>query len=118
MTRLKPLAIGVLFVTLLGCQNTTPSNQEAPLSPTKDDTYSSLINTSSQSDLAYEIVKSLTVEVGPRIAGSKGDKRAVAWAETKFAELGFDKFIKNRFAYVIGSEDLLMQRLSPPFHKA
>ncbi len=31
MTRLKPLAIGVLFVTLLGCQNTTPSNQEAPL---------------------------------------------------------------------------------------
>lgn len=95
MTRLKPLAIGVLFVTLLGCQNTTPSNQEAPLSPTKDDTYSSLINTSSQSDLAYEIVKSLTVEVGPRIAGSKGDKRAVAWAETKFAELGFDKVYKE-----------------------
>jgi len=95
MTRLKPLAIGVLFVTLLGCQNTTPSNQEAPLSPTKDDTYSSLINTSSQSDLAYEIVKSLTVEVGPRIAGSKGDKRAVAWAETKFAELGFDKIYKE-----------------------
>ena len=95
MTRLKPLAIGVLFVTLLGCQNTTPSNQEAPLYPTKDDTYSSLINTSSQSDLAYEIVKSLTVEVGPRIAGSKGDKRAVAWAETKFAELGFDKIYKE-----------------------
>mgnify|MGYP001601194757 FL=1 len=95
MTRLKPLALGVLFVTLLGCQNTTPSNQEAPLSPTKDDTYSSLINTSSQSDLAYEIVKSLTVEVGPRIAGSKGDKRAVAWAETKFAELGFDKIYKE-----------------------
>ena len=95
MTRLKPLAIGVLFVTLLGCQNTTPFNQEAPLSPTKDDTYSSLINTSNQSDLAYEIVKSLTVEVGPRIAGSKGDKRAVAWAETKFAELGFDKIYKE-----------------------
>lgn len=95
MTSLKPLAIGTLFVTLLGCQNTTPSNQEAPLSSTKNDTYSSLINTSSQSDLAYEIVKSLTVEVGPRIAGSKGDKRAVAWAETKFAELGFDKIYKE-----------------------
>jgi hypothetical protein len=40
-------------------------------------------------------VKSLTVEVGPRIAGSQGDKRAVAWAEAKFNELGFDKVYKQ-----------------------
>ncbi|MDG1121063.1 MAG: M20/M25/M40 family metallo-hydrolase [Glaciecola sp.] len=54
-----------------------------------------LIAHSQQSDLAFDIVKSLTVEVGPRIAGSKGDKRAVAWAEAKFAELGFDKIYKQ-----------------------
>ena len=54
-----------------------------------------LISHSQQSDLAFNIVKSLTVEVGPRIAGSKGDKRAVAWAEAKFAELGFDKIYKQ-----------------------
>lgn len=48
-------------------------------------------NLSEQSQLAYDIVKSLTVEVGPRIAGSKADKRAVAWAEAKLNELGFDK---------------------------
>jgi hypothetical protein len=50
---------------------------------------------SEQSDLAYDIVKSLTVEVGPRIPGSDGDKRAVAWAEAKFDELGFDKVYKQ-----------------------
>ena len=50
---------------------------------------------SQQSDLAHEIVKSLTVEVGPRIPGSKGDKAAVAWAEAKFKTLGFDKVYKQ-----------------------
>jgi Zn-dependent M28 family amino/carboxypeptidase len=50
---------------------------------------------SQKSGLSYQIVKSLTVEVGPRIAGSQGDKRAVAWAEAKFNELGFDKVYKQ-----------------------
>lgn len=50
---------------------------------------------SEKSGLAYEIVKSLTVEVGPRIPGSKADKRAVAWAEAKFNQLGFDKVYKQ-----------------------
>jgi Iap family predicted aminopeptidase len=43
------------------------------------------------SSLAYSIVESLTVEVGPRIAGSEGDKRAVVWAQDKLKSLGFDK---------------------------
>ncbi len=38
---------------------------------------------------AYGIVRSLTVEVGPRLAGSQGDRRAVAWATRKLTELGF-----------------------------
>jgi hypothetical protein len=50
---------------------------------------------SEQSNLSYDIVKSLTVEVGPRIPGSQGDKAAVAWAEAKFNELGFDKVYKE-----------------------
>jgi hypothetical protein len=37
---------------------------------------------------AYDIVASLTTEVGPRPAGSAGDKAAVAWAQRKLAELG------------------------------
>src|SRR5258706_35941 len=33
------------------------------------------------SDLAYDLVASLTTEVGPRSAGSPGDAAAVAWAK-------------------------------------
>ncbi|WP_363800739.1 M28 family peptidase [Lysobacter firmicutimachus] len=43
------------------------------------------------SDLGYRITESLTTEVGPRLAGSEADARAVKWAEAKFKELGFDK---------------------------
>jgi hypothetical protein len=43
------------------------------------------------SDLGFKIVESLTTEVGPRLAGSEADARAVAWAEAKFRSLGFDK---------------------------
>jgi hypothetical protein len=42
-------------------------------------------------DTAWQVVESLTTEVGPRLAGSEADARAVAWAKAKFTELGYDK---------------------------
>ena len=41
-------------------------------------------------DLAYKLVESLTVEVGPRIAGSEADRRAVQWAVTNLKQLGYE----------------------------
>ena len=38
---------------------------------------------------AYRLVESLTTEVGPRPAGSAGDKAAVAWALREMQRLGF-----------------------------
>jgi hypothetical protein len=40
-------------------------------------------------DTAYELVRSLTTQVGPRLAGSPGDARAVAWSVEKLKALGF-----------------------------
>lgn len=40
---------------------------------------------------AFEIVASLTAEVGPRIAGSQGDRASVAWAVDKLKALGFER---------------------------
>lgn len=48
-----------------------------------------------RSHLGYDIVESLTVEVGPRLAGTPADARAVAWAQAKFSDLGFDKIYKQ-----------------------
>ncbi len=42
-------------------------------------------------DTGWKVVESLTTEVGPRLAGSEADARAVEWAKAKFKALGFDK---------------------------
>jgi hypothetical protein len=39
----------------------------------------------------YDIVASLTTEVGPRLAGTKADERAVVWAKNLLEQSGFDK---------------------------
>ncbi len=40
---------------------------------------------------AWMLLESLTTEVGPRLAGSPGDARAVEWAQRAFKALGFDR---------------------------
>jgi Zn-dependent M28 family amino/carboxypeptidase len=42
-----------------------------------------------QATIAYDIVESLTMEVGPRPAGSEADAKAVQWAMQKLTSLGF-----------------------------
>lgn len=39
---------------------------------------------------AFDLVSSLTTEVGSRFAGTQGDRAAVAWALLKLRELGFE----------------------------
>lgn len=50
-----------------------------------------LKDTALSSDLAYQIEESLTTEVGARMIGTEGDKRAIIWAVEKMKNLGFDK---------------------------
>lgn len=69
-----------------------------------------------KSDLAYDLVASLTTEVGPRPAGSVNDAKAVAWAVAKFKALGFervwtDKVKVDAFRRVGAHADLVA-----PFH--
>lgn len=40
---------------------------------------------------AWAVLESLTTEVGPRLAGSEGNARAVEWGQKKLQQLGFDK---------------------------
>ena len=42
-------------------------------------------------DTAWNVVESLTTEIGPRLPGSEADARAVAWAQAKLRALGYDK---------------------------
>jgi len=49
-----------------------------------------LRDSAAENSRAFETVTSLTTEVGNRLAGSAGDRAAVAWALLKLRELGFD----------------------------
>lgn len=44
-----------------------------------------------QDDTAWTLLESLTTEIGPRMAGTPADARAVAWARDRMEELGFDR---------------------------
>ena len=48
-----------------------------------------LIEKSLESSVGYDVVESLTTEVGARLAGSEAEKRARDWGVAKFRELGF-----------------------------
>jgi len=50
-----------------------------------------LQNEALNSDLAWSLLHALTTEVGPRMAGTDGDRRAVEWAHSIMESLGFDK---------------------------
>lgn len=41
-------------------------------------------------DLGYDIIESLTTEVGPRLAGTEDEARAREWAVNKLKDLGFN----------------------------
>jgi carboxypeptidase Q len=50
-----------------------------------------LKKTALQSNLSYQLIESLTTEVGHRMMGSIGDKKSIVWAVNKMKALGFDK---------------------------
>ncbi len=67
---------------------------------------------------AYELVESMTTEVGPRMAGTPGDVKGVAWAQAKFKELGFTDVRLEPVSYPVwqrGAESLVM--MSPFQHE-
>lgn len=52
-----------------------------------------------KNDVAYSIVEDLTVEIGPRLAGSENDQKARDWMVARFKALGFDKVWTEPVSY-------------------
>ncbi|WP_100643289.1 M28 family peptidase [Alteromonas facilis] len=103
----KSLLLGLACLSTIACAAT--STQQAHTSD------KSLADIAANSTLAYDVVKSLTVEVGPRIPGSEGDKRAVEWAKNKFAELGFDRITSQPVRVRNWSRGLADAKIVAPF---
>ena len=94
MRRVLPGSLlSVCFLSAAAACLTSDSAAAVPSLPSLPDTLrstaASLRDETLQGTRAFEIVRSLTVEVGPRPAGSEGDRRAVAWGLRTMRELGF-----------------------------
>jgi hypothetical protein len=67
--------------------------------------------------LAYQLTESLTVNVGQRLAGSPADAKAVAWAEQKFKQLGYDKVWTEPFTMQYWQRGQASLTVSAPFEQ-
>lgn len=105
-----------LLTTLALGQAKTGKSHEAALLSEKDVQTAEWIRDSALNDnLSYKILESLTTEVGARMAGSPGDARAVAWAEAKFKELGFDKVWKEPVSFPSWKRGVEKAEITAPF---
>ncbi|MBE2210383.1 MAG: M28 family peptidase [Xanthomonadaceae bacterium] len=91
-----PLAAAIVLFTplALDAQTTMPASSAttdngAPATALRQ--ADALREAALRDDTAWQILESLTTEVGPRVAGSEADARAVAWMIATFKTLGFDK---------------------------
>ncbi|GAB4522286.1 MAG: M28 family metallopeptidase [Amphiplicatus sp.] len=83
--RLFPACAAALFFTVVAEAQTDP----APVTDAQRETADRLIDRALADDTAWEILESLTTEVGPRLAGSEAEARARDWAAAKMRALGF-----------------------------
>lgn len=88
--RAVPLSLALL-AALLAAPPAAAGQPATTIPDAAMETAATLRATALQDDTGWQVTESLTTEVGPRLAGSEADARAVEWAKAKFAELGFDK---------------------------
>ena len=69
------------------------------------------------SSLAYQIVESLTTEIGPRLAGSESEARARDWGLKLGKELDFDRVSVEGFTMPFWQRGELKIRLSSPYQQ-
>jgi carboxypeptidase Q len=117
--RVKSLVVGlmsVFYISGMSVVNAQAKNSQTALFTDKEmQTAAWLRDHSQKNNLSYKILESLTTEVGPRMAGSAGDARAVAWAEAKFKELGFDKVWKEPVTFPTWKRGIETAEIIAPF---
>jgi len=91
--RLTALAAGLVFASGAFAASSTTIPADAVTAAT------SLRDKAMADDTAYNVVTSLTTEVGARLAGSPADQRGRDWAVAKFKALGFDKVYVEPVTY-------------------
>lgn len=94
-TTWRALGLSVLLLAVGSVGSIATAVAAEPPSPGLDDALkeraAQLRDRALGDEVGYRFVEELTTEVGPRFAGTEGDRRGVEWAVRKLESLGFDK---------------------------
>ncbi|SHN68776.1 Zn-dependent amino-or carboxypeptidase, M28 family [Bradyrhizobium erythrophlei] len=93
--------LGVLVVVLALVSSAAGSASKADEKPSELwlATASSLGQRALSDPAAFDFVRSLTTEIGQRLAGTAAHKRAVAWAEARLKAAGFENVHSEPFTF-------------------
>jgi len=103
----KILRILVVAVALVASEGATIRAADVLPSEFLVVTASSLGQRALNDPAAFDLVESLTTEIGQRLAGTEAHRRAVAWAEAKLKAAGFENVHSEPFtfpAWIRGAE--------------
>lgn len=90
-------------------------NPADPLPPETRAAVAALAGRGTSATRATEWVRRLTDEVGPRLAGTPGDRAAVAWAAALFRELGFSNVRAEEVPVAAWERGVETARVVSPF---
>lgn len=115
MTKISTIAQRMTLSALLCFCSFSLAANPNPITPQQKQHAQALIEKALQSDLGYEIVESLTTEVGPRLAGSEAEKRARDWGVALGKRLGFDRATIEEFTMPFWDRGHLHIALTSPY---
>ncbi len=114
--RLAIRFVAICFLALTTALSTSAQEESSSeLSPQLRESSQQLMQDALESDLAYQIVESLTTEVGPRLAGSEAEKRAREWGLTLGQDLKFDRVVVEDFTMPFWERGDLNIKLTEPY---
>lgn len=107
-TRLPALLATASLILMTGAH-------AAPLSDKQVQTLNTLKDAAMQADTSYDILQSLTTEVGARMVGTPASDKAEDWAVAKMQSLGFDKVWKEESETELWQRGVTTARMTAPY---
>lgn len=114
MLKVNGIAKGLTFA-LLSTLSVSLAANPSHITSQQRQTAEELIEKALESDLGFEIVESLTTEIGPRLGGSEAEERARDWGVKLGKQLGFDKVSIEEFTMPFWDRGHLHISLTSPY---
>lgn len=100
---------------LLLCAAAAPLSADTGINPSMTATAERLMASAQAQNVGYEVLSSLTTEVGPRLAGTPAEARARDWAVNTLGELGFSNVRVEEFQVPLWVRGVERAEILSPF---